>query len=37
MIEDNLSQVIFNNLDCSPNQLMSKLAKEVFLYQDNNE
>ena len=35
MIVDGLSQVIFNNPDCSPDRLVSKLAKEVFVYQNN--
>ena len=34
MIADELSRVIFNNPDCSPDRLVSKLAKEVFAYQD---
>ena len=34
MVVDGLSQVIFNNPDCSPNRLVSKLVKEVFAHQD---
>ena len=37
MIADGLSQVIFYNPDCSPNRLVGKLAKEVFLHWDVNE
>ena len=37
MIADGLSQVIFNNPDCSPDRLVGKLAKEVFLHRDDNE
>ena len=32
MVVDGLSQIIFNNTNCLPNWLISKLAKEVFLY-----
>ena len=34
---DGLSQVIFNNANCSPNQLVSKLAKKIFSYQNDDE
>ena len=37
MVIDGLSQVIFNNPNYFPNRLVSKLAKEVFLHQDNNK
>ena len=33
MVADGLSRVIFNNPDCSPDRLVSKLAKEVFAHQ----
>ena len=35
MVADRLSRIIFNNPDCYPNRLISKLAKEVIPYQDN--
>ena len=34
MVADELSRIIFNNPNCSPDRLVSKLAKEVFVYQD---
>ena len=34
MVADRLLQVIFNNPDCFLNWLVSKLAKELFAYQD---
>ena len=37
MVADDLFRVIFNNPDCSPDQLVSKLATEVFLHRDDNE
>ena len=37
IVVDGLSWVIFNNPDYSSNQLVDKLAKEVFLYQDDNK
>ena len=36
-IADGLSRVIFDNIDCSPNRLVSKFVKEVFLHQDDDE
>ena len=36
MVADELSQVIFNNPDYSPDRLVGKLAKEVFKHQDDN-
>lgn len=36
-VADSLSWVIVNNADCSPNWLVSKLAKEFILYSDNNK
>ena len=36
-VADGLSRVIFNNADCSPDRLVSKLAKEVFSHQDDDE
>lgn len=35
IVVDRLSQVIFNNLDYSPDWLVSKLPKKVFAYHDN--
>ena len=35
MVADILSWVIFNNPDYFPNWLVSKLANEVIVYQDN--
>ena len=37
MVADGLSRVIFNNPDYSPDRLVSKLAKEVFKHQDDDE
>ena len=37
MVADSLSWVIINNFGCFFDQLVNKLAKEVFLYQDNNK
>ena len=37
MVSDSLSWVIFNNSDCSLDQLVGKLAKEVFLHWDDNK
>ena len=34
MVADGLSRVLFNNPDCSPDWLVSKLTKEVFAQQD---
>ena len=36
-VADGLSGAIFNNANYSPDWLVSKLAKEVFLHQDDNE
>lgn len=36
-VANSLSQVIFNNANYSPNWLVSKLAKEVFSHQDDDE
>lgn len=37
IVANNLFRIIFNNLDCSANGLVSKLAKEVFTYSDNHK
>lgn len=37
IVADSWSRVIFNNANCSLNQLIRKLFKQVFLYQDDNE
>ncbi len=34
---DGLSRIIFNNPNCSPDRLVSKLAKEVFAHQNDDE
>lgn len=36
MVANGLSQIIFNNRDCSPNWLVNKLSKKVFVYLDDN-
>ena len=35
-VADDLSQIIFNNTDCTPARLVHKFAKEVCLYQNDN-
>ncbi len=37
VVVDGFSRVIFNNPDCSPDRLISKLAKEVFVHQNDDE
>ena len=37
LVADSLSQIIFNNTNCTPACLVYKLAKEVCLYQNDNE
>ena len=37
IVVNGLSKIIFNNSDCFFDQLVDKLAKEIFLYLDDNE